>query len=182
MFRNTDNDEVTPSLEETNFIHEAAGAEREHVESEGDEVSFSPLVPHYYPSWLKCVGFLVGFVWLWIVPRFVLYEVPQHKNFYHDFQRAETAFKAADFKQALHGYTELLIQRPESRRVRMRLAEIFFMFDKYCEDVGEYSSYRAAIYYLGNNAYTEEELRELEAYLDESRVESFRAYMKGARR
>lgn len=178
MRRNTNNDETMSSQEEAECGNETLGAEHEYEEYEYNR---DYIAPHSYPFWIKLFGLLLVVGWLWTVPYFIVYEISHHKDLYQCYERAESAFQDKDYAQALRSYQELLAKRPECRKSRLRLAEMFLTLDKHYES-DDYSFYDTALFYLGDHYYSKEELLEVQSYLACSRLASFRKYMKGARR
>ncbi len=119
------------------------------------------------------LGTFTLFMVFYLVPHFLVYELPYHRNLSARIALAERYFSKKGYLEAISLYADIIDEHTHYKQGRIRLAQAYFAlshFDKKCYILG--------LYYLTKETYKDSEIASIQAFLPERYREHFKAQFK----
>jgi hypothetical protein len=127
------------------------------------------LKKHTYPLLMRCFGFLLLFIFLYVIPHFMFHELPYHYQMKNYIKEAEHYFLHQKYVNALELYLLILEKYPDYRPAKIRIAESYFALSSQRRDL-----YYIGLSYLRGEIFKNEELKTIETFLHAAYREHFR--------
>lgn len=134
------------------------------------------LEKHTYPSWIYLLGATVTLSFLYVLPQFLLHELPYQYELNREIAFAEQSFSDQHYKQVISTYAPIVKKHPQFKKGRMRIVQSCFELISLDE-----SFYKYGLHYLAGNTYTDSEIAELYALLPAKYSQDFKAQFKRKR-
>jgi hypothetical protein len=136
-----------------------------------------PLPKHQYPLFIRLFFGIIFFMSLVLIPRFLILDLPRHRQMHVQLELARKAFDSADYLRAIDFYKEIVVAYPHFKTGRIALAKSFF---GRCAQTEQGAYYQFGMWYLEGNKYSYSERQELRAYLPEEYKQDFQNAWRGA--
>jgi len=153
--------------------NESAAVVGEIVASDQAVISeqYSPLEKHIYPFWIKMAGLISGLLFLFLVPRFLLIDLPIRYEVYQKIVKADAFFLNKDYSSAVLLYEEIFIQYPNFNTIKL-VKSCFALSVQYSD------FYKIGLHYLVGRKCTDSEVEEMQFFLPEEYKKDFKSQFK----
>lgn len=138
-------------------------------------VKFATLKKHSYPRWVALFGVFILFLAVCIIPLFLWYELPRHRELYSRIKVAEKYFYMQDYQIAIALYEDIVNQYPDFTDGQMQIAKAYFALS-----VDDELSYIKGFLSLPKKDYKKSELWDLAKLLPQQYQEHFMSQFKRA--
>lgn len=125
----------------------------------------SPLI---YPIFVKIFIVLLSALFLYLIPRFIMIDLPLYVEIHNNTQQAHNSFTNKDYEEAIILYEEILERYPGYRAVKVPLIKAYFALIPYYSEC-----YQLGLKYLVDEEFSNTEIRELKELLPPDYQEPF---------
>lgn len=140
------------------------------MNNEEMEIEFPVLEKHKYPLWVRIFGLATVLVFLYVVPCFLLSELPLHRALNLKIKTAERLFLKKNYVEALTLYEEIITEHPTFKEGKMHAAQACFALS------GEYENrylYEIGFEFLLNASYSRSEIAQMKKFVPKEYHEDF---------
>lgn len=129
------------------------------------------LPKHQYPSYIKIFFGLIVCMSCIIIPRFLLYDLPDHRLIHAQLIEAKEAFDGADYPHAIDCYTKVVSTYPRFKDGKIALAKSLFAR---CAETNFGAYFQFGMWYLEGDKYSYAERQAMQAYLPTEYQQEFK--------
>lgn len=129
------------------------------------------LPKHQYPFYIKIFFGLVVCMSFIMIPRFLLYDLPDHRLIHTKLVEAKKAFDEADYAYAIDCYTKVVSIYPRFKEGKIALAKSLFAR---CAETNLAGYFQFGMWYLDGDKYSYAERQAMQAYLPTEYQQEFK--------
>ncbi|HEV2601462.1 MAG TPA: hypothetical protein VGT41_04125 [Candidatus Babeliales bacterium] len=134
--------------------------------------NYPPLEKHTYPRPIKILGLITGALFLLLVPRFLLIDLPHHREAGKLIREANIFFERKDYFSAISAYGQIATKYPNFGTVKSD-AKIKFVKSLFALTSEHEDLYEIGLNYLAEQEYKTSEIRQMREFLPKMYKEDF---------